>query len=408
MSLKIEYIPVKDIVPYKNNVKLHPDEQIGQIKRSIEEFGFNDPIATWHGTVVEGHGRLIAAQELGMETVPVIRLDGLSDEQRRAYTLIHNKLTMNSGFDFDLLDLELGDITDIDMGEFGFDGEDDWFVTRERNDDSRQDGNDEYNEFLDKFELKKTTDDCYTPDKVYGAVAEWVANEYGVDRANFVRPFYPGGDYQKYKYKDSSIVVDNPPFSILSEILRWYTSHGIKFFLFAPALTLFSSSSSSCAIGAGAQIVYENGASVNTSFLTNLEMEYRFRTAPTLFRAVEDAVLDILRETKKELSKYEYPDEVVLSSMLNRYSKYGIDFRVRREESEHVRQLDAQKESGKALYGSGYLISEKAAAEKAAAEKAAAEKAAAEKWKLSDREHEIVKGLGLNGTTSEGNKQNRI
>ena len=398
MSLKIEYIPVKDIVPYKNNVKLHPDEQIGQIKRSIEEFGFNDPIATWHGTVVEGHGRLIAAQELGMETVPVIRLDGLSDEQRRAYTLIHNKLTMNSGFDFDLLDLELGDITDIDMGEFGFDGEDDWFVTRERNDDSRQDGNDEYNEFLDKFELKKTTDDCYTPDKVYGAVAEWVANEYGVDRANFVRPFYPGGDYQKYKYKDSSIVVDNPPFSILSEILRWYTSHGIKFFLFAPALTLFSSSSSSCAIGAGAQIVYENGASVNTSFLTNLEMEYRFRTAPTLFRAVEDAVLDILRETKKELSKYEYPDEVVLSSMLNRYSKYGIDFRVRREESEHVRQLDAQKESGKALYGSGYLISEKAAAEKAAAEK----------WKLSDREHEIVKGLGLNGTTSEGNKQNRI
>ena len=84
--------------------------------------------------------------------------------------------------------------------------------------------------------------------------------------------------------------------------------------------------------------------------------------------------------------------------MLSRYSKYGIDFRVRREESEHVGQLDAQKESGKTLYGRGYLISEKAAAEKAAAEK----------WKLSDREREIVKGLGLNGTTSEGNKQNRI
>lgn len=117
MNLKIEYIPVKEIEPYKNNAKLHPDEQIGQIKRSIEEFGFNDPLAVWHGTVVEGHGRLIAAQELGMETVPVIRLDELSDEQRRAYTLIHNKLTMNSGFDLDLLDLELGDITDIDMGE---------------------------------------------------------------------------------------------------------------------------------------------------------------------------------------------------------------------------------------------------------------------------------------------------
>ena len=120
MNLKIEYIPVKEIEPYKNNAKLHPDEQIGQIKRSIEEFGFNDPIAVWHGTVVEGHGRLIAAQELGMERVPIIRLDDLTDEQRRAYMLVHNKTTMNSGFDLDLLNLELDDL-DFDMTFYGFD-----------------------------------------------------------------------------------------------------------------------------------------------------------------------------------------------------------------------------------------------------------------------------------------------
>lgn len=120
-SLKIEYIPIEDIKPYKNNAKLHPEEQIQQIKNSILEFGFNDPLALWHDTIVEGHGRLLAAQELGYKELPVIRLDDLSDEQRKAYTLAHNKLTMNSDFDLDILTAELDDITDIDMSDFGFD-----------------------------------------------------------------------------------------------------------------------------------------------------------------------------------------------------------------------------------------------------------------------------------------------
>lgn len=120
-SLKIEYIPIEDIKPYKNNAKLHPEEQIQQIKNSILEFGFKDPIAIWHDTIVEGHGRLLAAQELGYKELPVIRLDDLTDEQRKAYTLAHNKLTMNSDFDLDILTAELDDITDIDMSDFGFD-----------------------------------------------------------------------------------------------------------------------------------------------------------------------------------------------------------------------------------------------------------------------------------------------
>lgn len=118
--LKIEYISVQDLKPYANNAKRHPDEQIEQIKASIQEFGFNDPIAVWKDDVIiEGHGRLIAAQELGIDQVPVIRLDELTDEQRRAYALAHNKLTMNSGFDFELLDLELEEIS-LDMTLFGF------------------------------------------------------------------------------------------------------------------------------------------------------------------------------------------------------------------------------------------------------------------------------------------------
>lgn len=124
MELKIEYVPIEDIKPYAGNAKTHPAEQIEQIKKSIEQFGFNDPIAIWHGEVVEGHGRLIAATEMGIDTVPIIRLDNLTDEQRRAYSLVHNKLTMNSGFNFDLLQMELENIS-FDMSEFDFDIDED-------------------------------------------------------------------------------------------------------------------------------------------------------------------------------------------------------------------------------------------------------------------------------------------
>ena len=121
MKLKIEYMSTADLKPYNNNAKIHTAEQIEQIKKSIQEFGMNDPIAIWkNNEIIEGHGRLIACSELGINQVPVIRLDELSDEQRKAYMLVHNKLTMNTDFDFDVLAVELDDIFDIDMAEFGF------------------------------------------------------------------------------------------------------------------------------------------------------------------------------------------------------------------------------------------------------------------------------------------------
>lgn len=120
-ELKIEYLPIDELVTYANNAKIHTAEQIEQIKKSIQEFSMNDPIAIWkNNEIIEGHGRLLALKELGYETVPVIRLDSLTDEQRKAYALVHNKLTMNTDFDIDLLALELEDINDIDMDEFGF------------------------------------------------------------------------------------------------------------------------------------------------------------------------------------------------------------------------------------------------------------------------------------------------
>lgn len=121
MELKVEYVPIGAIRPYEHNAKLHPSEQIEQIKNSICEFGMNDPIGVWHEEIVEGHGRLIACKELGYEVVPIIRLDGLTDEQRRAYTLVHNKTTMNSDFNMETLEAELNKIDDIDMDALGFD-----------------------------------------------------------------------------------------------------------------------------------------------------------------------------------------------------------------------------------------------------------------------------------------------
>lgn len=121
MELKIEYLDKTALKPYARNAKLHPAEQVEQIKKSISEFGFNDPIAVYgKNEIVEGHGRLLAVMEMdNVQTVPVIRLDHLSDEERRAYSLVHNKLTMNSGFDYDLLQEELRNLT-IDMSGFDF------------------------------------------------------------------------------------------------------------------------------------------------------------------------------------------------------------------------------------------------------------------------------------------------
>ena len=121
MKLQVEYVPISTIKPYKRNAKLHPQEQIEQIKNSMKEFGNIDPIGVWHDEIVEGHGRYEALKQMGVKEIPIIRLDDLTDEQRKAYALAHNKLTMNSDFDVSLLDTELAEIETIDMTLLGFD-----------------------------------------------------------------------------------------------------------------------------------------------------------------------------------------------------------------------------------------------------------------------------------------------
>lgn len=120
MELKIEYLAVKDLKPYKKNAKKHPEAQVEHIANSIKEFGFRQPIVVDKDNIlVIGHGRLLAAKKLGLDTVPCVRADDLTDEQIKALRLADNK-TNESDWDIEILDIELDDITNIDMTDFGF------------------------------------------------------------------------------------------------------------------------------------------------------------------------------------------------------------------------------------------------------------------------------------------------
>lgn len=154
--LKIEYLPISTLKPYEKNAKEHPQEQIDQIIASIEQFGMNDPIGIWgeERLIVEGHGRLLALQQMGETEAPTIRLDHMSDEQRRAYTLVHNKTTMNSGFDIEILSAEIEDL------EMNFDMESLGFENRSFDTDSKNESPDEFKEFNDEIETEHKCPMC--------------------------------------------------------------------------------------------------------------------------------------------------------------------------------------------------------------------------------------------------------
>ena len=123
MELKIEYVALDKLKPYEKNARKHQEADLSTIKASISEFGMSDPIGVWgkDNIIVEGHGRYLACKELGIEEVPVIHLDHLTDEQRRAYALAHNKTAVMSEWDMELLTDEAESIFNIDLSDFGFD-----------------------------------------------------------------------------------------------------------------------------------------------------------------------------------------------------------------------------------------------------------------------------------------------
>lgn len=250
----------------------------------------------------------------------------------------------------------------------------------------------DYEAFVQKFEAKKTTDDCYTPDYIYQTVRQWVNdNVISLSGVEIVRPFYPGGDFERANYPEGCLVLDNPPFSMMTKIRRFYHAHGIKYFLFAPALTLATGAmelaEETTYVVTGISIEYANKASVSTSFITNLDCGGTgIWVAGSLAEALGKAQTGA---SKPGLPMYSYPAEVTSPALLGKIAKAGIDLRIAHGSYKPVGALDSQRRIGKTIFGGGFLLSEKAAAEKAAAEKAAVYA-----WELSERERNIIKNLG--------------
>ena len=244
----------------------------------------------------------------------------------------------------------------------------------------------DYEGFIEKFKPRKTTDDCYTPANVYEAVKAWAVKEYGLEGREIVRPFWPGREYDCADYPDGCVVIDNPPFSILSKIVRWYCAQKVDFFLFAPALTIGSSTADKCniVIPPCKSVTYANGAVVRTAFATNLG-EYAIQVRPDLAEAIAAANEANIRRRRgtnpqQTANVIELPPEVATPARL---LKLKADWRVKRGECLFIRTLDGGVGDFK-LFGGGYLLSERAAAERAAATV----------WELSPRERELQKLLG--------------
>lgn len=386
-----------ELVPYERNQKDHSPHQVEQIAVSLRRFGWRQPIVVdGRGVIVIGHGRWMAAKKLGLETVPVVDAADLTADEIRELRIIDNRLNESPWNDFLAEDLQELTFEGFSFPEDEPDPEDaqdddrpdgsEFFNREEKDGAERQEGNDEYNEFLEKFEAKKTTDDCYTPDNIYQAVAGWVAKRYALDASNFVRPFFPGGDYQNHHYPPGSVVVDNPPFSIMAQIVDFYLEKRIPFFLFAPSLASFNylNRPGLTVVAIYATITYENKATVKTSFLTNMEGE-GVAAFPDceLFRILEEVNDANEAEMHVSLPKYEYPPEVLTAAKMGYLCQYGQELVIRRDESLLIGAMDAQKEQGKTIFGHGLLLSQQKAAERAAATR----------WQLSEREQAIVEQL---------------
>ena len=255
---------------------------------------------------------------------------------------------------------------------------------------------DYYEKFVEKFKPKHTTDDCMTHDAVYAAVRDWTVEKYGISpETRIIRPFWPGADYQQADYTGDCVVIDNPPFSILSQIVQWYMERGIRFLLFAPTLMLFSVAKGEASyIVTSANITYANGAKIPTSLVTNLT-DKKICIYSDLSRRMEMANRQGYAAPKNGQGPYQIQANVVTAAKLKRYARW-IDLEIDAKDTYLVGHLDNMKQK---LFGGGFLLSDKAAAERMAAERMAAERMAAERMaadavQLSPRELDTIARLG--------------
>lgn len=250
----------------------------------------------------------------------------------------------------------------------------------------------DYESYIAKFaEQEKTTDDTYTPKDVYEAVLKYVGEVYDLSDKEILRPFYPGGDYQNAEYPEDGVVIDNPPFSIFTEICRWYSVRHVPFFLFGPGLTIFSCCRFCTAVVISDNIKFDNGAKVCCNFASNLFGDTLITTAPRLNELIKSCKS---QDYKAKLPKYVYPDNILSVSDMQIICRRGIDFRVSRSEAVLCRNLDNHPKSG--LFGDHCFIKTAKARAKA---RAKADAARAIHIQLSPREQRIIARLDKENPT---------
>lgn len=219
----------------------------------------------------------------------------------------------------------------------------------------------DYEGFVKKFEAKKTTDDCYTPPTIYEIVKDWAVKRFRLNGVRIIRPFKPGGDFVNEDYSGDCVVIDNPPFSIMKKICDYYNARGIRFFLFCPALTSIYKGCTFVAVNA--KITYENGANVNTCFVTNLAGDIIAMTAPDLSKSLNVENNRLAKQGKKVVSKLVFPPRVLRAFDLQRLAANGVHYEVRAS-----RGAVRSKVCGYDSFGNSVLLSDEATEKRIKAE----------------------------------------
>lgn len=255
---------------------------------------------------------------------------------------------------------------------------------------TREEKFNDYEGFVEKFKPKKTTDDCYTPPAVYEAVKAWACRRYGIDPACTVRPFWPGGDYERFPYPSGAVVLDNPPFSCLARIVQFYAQRQIPYFLFAPGLTALGLTRHGAGVVyADSRITYHNGAQVNTAFVTSYG-DNAVEITPDLGEAIK-AAQQKGRTIKRTV--YQYPANLLTTQGVLALARNGVRYALPRREAVFIRALDAMRAEGKEAFGGALLISDAAARKVTAEQTFARDELPTKVWHLSAREKEIIQEL---------------
>lgn len=230
-------------------------------------------------------------------------------------------------------------------------------------------------EWEQKLKKKTATDDCMTPPAVYSAVVAWAVNRYGYQGRPIVRPFWPGKDYKTMAYPEGCVVIDNPPFSIMSELLRFYTARGIDYFLFANGMTVLGCPCKSHVI-VGTQIIYDNALVLNTAFVSS--QGPLIEVSPELADAIDTAQQKAKTTPKKP---YKFDPHIISIGKLLQIARRGEAYTC--ERGHFVRKLDAGPPGG--IYGAGFIVGDK---------DAIIDRVPGKKLlPLSEREKEIVRRL---------------